>query len=333
MVDTGAGQRRRSAESVDGDRQGSSSGSPDHGPKRAVRLPRGLSVGLVAAVAAGALAFTLGPAAHGTPSRPSAVPAAAVSTSHSVVMAPPPPASSASATPATTAPTPVSAVQTAAPQGSVAATPSLPGLIAQVEAAGIMPAPTWTWSMGDTETQCGVTAGAGSATGCTSWAAGVEHTVFAGTPTLALVAHEVANAETEHFAVPTLLNQVSAAAAGTSWSPTDAVASCMVVHFLGFQDNAAGSWQCPAGLAASVAAHIHDTMVTTQTIATCGVTSGASSTLTFTASLGTLTVTSPSGGSVAQTANAETPITVSGIGTFTADDLGGTVSVAGICEG
>jgi hypothetical protein len=102
-----------------------------------------------------------------------------------------------------------------------------------------------------------------------------------------------ANAETEHFAVPTLLNEVSAAAASTSWSPTDAVASCLVMHFLGFEDNAAGSWQCPVELAASVAAHIHDTIVTTQTTASCGVTSHASSTLTFTASLGTLTVTSP----------------------------------------
>ena len=187
--------------------------------------------------------------------------------------------------------------------------------------------------MGDTDSQCGVVAGAGLATGCTSWAAGVERTVFDGTPTLALVAHEVANAETEHFALATLMNEVSTAAAGTSWSPTDAVASCLVMHFLGFEDNAAGSWQCPAGLAASVAAHIHDTIVTTQTTATCGITSHASSTLTFTASLGTLTVISPSGSSIPQTANAGTPITVSGIGTFTADDLGGTVSLTGICEG
>ena len=130
-----------------------------------------------------------------------------------------------------------------------------------------------------------------------------------------------------------LTHEASAAAAGTSWSPTDAVASCLVMHFLGFEDNAAGSWQCPAGLAASVAAHIHDTIVTTQTTATCGATSGASSTLTFTASLDIPTVISPSGGSVPQTANAGTPVTVSGVGTFTANDLGGTVSVTGICEG
>jgi hypothetical protein len=160
----------------------------------------------------------------------------------------------------------------------------------------------------------------------------VERTIFAGAPELALVAHELANAETAHFADATLLNEVSVAAAGTSWSPTDAVASCLVMHFLGFEDDAAGSWQCPVGLAASVAAHIHDTMVTTQTTATCGVTSNTNSILTFSAGLGTLTVTSPSGGSIPQTANAGTSVTVSGIGTFTAEDLGGTASVTGICQ-
>jgi hypothetical protein len=186
--------------------------------------------------------------------------------------------------------------------------------------------------MGDTQSQCGVAAGAGQAAGCTSWAGGVERTIFAGAPELALVAHELANAETAHFADATLLNEVSVAAAGTSWSPTDAVASCLVMHFLGFEDDAAGSWQCPVGLAASVAAHIHDTMVTTQTTATCGVTSNTNSILTFSAGLGTLTVTSPSGGSIPQTANAGTSVTVSGIGTFTAEDLGGTASVTGICQ-
>jgi hypothetical protein len=37
------------------------------------------------------------------------------------------------------------------------------------------------------------------------------------------------------------------------------VASCLVEHFLGFQDGAAGPWQCPASLAATVAEHIHTT--------------------------------------------------------------------------
>jgi len=111
--------------------------------------------------------------------------------------------------------------------------------------------------MGDTATMCGPIAGAG--TGCTYGAAGLEHTTFTGTPTLALVAHELANAETQNDAVPSLLNEVASAAAGTSWSPTDAVASCLVEHFMGFQDNAAGSWQCPEQLATTVAEHIHDT--------------------------------------------------------------------------
>lgn len=110
--------------------------------------------------------------------------------------------------------------------------------------------------MGITATHCGVITGAG--TGCTYGAGGLEYSIFTGTPTLALVAHELANAETQNDAVPSLLNEVAAAAAGTSWSPTDAVASCLVEHFMGFQDNAAGTWQCPPTLAAFVASNIHD---------------------------------------------------------------------------
>jgi hypothetical protein len=60
--------------------------------------------------------------------------------------------------------------------------------------------------------------------------------------------------------VPNLLNEVSLADAGSSWSPTDAVASCLVEHFMGFQDDAAGTWQCPASLATVVADNIHDTL-------------------------------------------------------------------------
>jgi hypothetical protein len=201
-------------------------------------------------------------------------------------------------------------------------------MVADVEAAGIVPAQTWSWSMGDTAATCGVTSSVGGAAGCTSWSAGVEHTVFSGTPTLALVAHEVANAEVERFALPALLQEVGSAAAGTSWSSTDAVASCLVEHFMGVQDQVAGSWQCPSALAATVAAHIHDTVVTTQTTAVCGTASGKVSTLTFTADSGTLTVTTPS---TTQTAAAGTPVTVSGVGTFTARDVGGTATVAGVC--
>ena len=58
---------------------------------------------------------------------------------------------------------------------------------------------------------------------------------------------------------PSLVAEVTTAEAGTSWSPIDAVASCLVEHFMGFQDDAAGTWQCPADLAATVAADIHDT--------------------------------------------------------------------------
>ena len=136
--------------------------------------------------------------------------------------------------------------------------PSTASLVAEVEAAGIDPGPDWNWSNGDTATECGAIAAAGVATGCTFGPAGRAPTVFSGTPTLALVAHELANAETENDAVPRLMAQVSAAAAGTSWSPIDAVASCLVEHLLGFQDGAAGPWQCPVALATTVAANIHD---------------------------------------------------------------------------
>ena len=104
--------------------------------------------------------------------------------------------------------------------------------------------------MGDTAVHCGVMAGDG--TGCTYGAGGLEYSVFTGSPTLALVAHELANAETQNDAVPNLLSQVAAAAGGTTWSPTDGVASCLVAHFMGFQDGVAGPWQCPADLASSV---------------------------------------------------------------------------------
>ena len=156
--------------------------------------------------------------------------------------------------------------------------------------------------------------------------------MFDGPVTLALVAHEIANAEAEAYAVPALLGEVSSAAGGRSWSGTDAVASCLVAHFLGIQDGAAGPWQCPADLAASVAAHIHDTVVTTRITATCGVTSGMVSTLTFGAGSGTVSVTSTMVGSVPRTASSGGSLVVSGIGTFVAEDVGGTATLAGVCE-
>jgi hypothetical protein len=134
--------------------------------------------------------------------------------------------------------------------------PAIATLVAQVEASGIDPGSNWSWSMGDTATHCAALSGAG--TGCTYGAGGQEFTIFAGSPNLALVAHELANAETQNDAVPTLMNEVASAAGGTSWSPTDAVASCLVEHFMGFQDGAAGTWQCSAALGVEVATHIHD---------------------------------------------------------------------------
>jgi hypothetical protein len=115
--------------------------------------------------------------------------------------------------------------------------------------------------MGDTAAHCGLISGSG--TGCTFGAAGLEYTVFAGSPNLSLVAHELANAETQNDAVPNLLNEVAAAEGGSSWSPTDAVASCLVAHFLGIQDDAAGAWTCSPTVATFVANNIHDTLLTT----------------------------------------------------------------------
>ena len=129
-------------------------------------------------------------------------------------------------------------------------------LVSEVEAPGIDPGSNWSWSMGDTATHCGAMFGDG--TGCTYGSGGLEYSMFSGTPTLALVAHELANAETQNDAVPSLLSQVAAATGGTTWSPTDGVASCPVAHFMGFQDAVAGTWQCPAVLASTVAADIHE---------------------------------------------------------------------------
>jgi hypothetical protein len=146
----------------------------------------------------------------------------------------------------------------AAPTVPVPTAPSVAALVSDVEASGIEPGTNWSWSMGDTSIHCGAMTGDG--TGCTYGSGGLEYSVFAGTPTLALVAHELANAETQNDAVPSLLSQVAAAAGGTTWSPTDGVASCLVAHFMGFQDGVAGAWQCPAALASTVAANIHDSV-------------------------------------------------------------------------
>jgi len=159
------------------------------------------------------------------------------------------------AVPASRPATPPATVPTLAPGADVAA------LVSEVEAAGIAPGSTWTWSAGDTSS-CGAIPGTNVGTGCTSGAAGSVATVFAGAPGLLLVAHEIANAETENYAVPGLVALVARDAGGTSWSPIDAVASCLVAHFLHVQDGAAGSWACPVGLADIVAAHIHDATFT-----------------------------------------------------------------------
>jgi hypothetical protein len=233
-----------------------------------------------------------------------------------------------------TVPTPTPTTQSPSPS-TIPVSPPMPAasvasMVQTVENAGIDPGRNWSWNFGDAAEQCGARADT-TVTGCTSWASGSIRTEFSGSPSLALVAHEMANAETENDAVPSLLSEATAAEGGTSWSSTDAVASCLVFRFLGFQDEAAGTWQCPAALAASVAEHIHDTVTTTRMTAICGSVSKVASTLTFTAGSGTLTVTAPTGAPSPGTVPADTPITVSGVGTFTAVDLGGTVGETGVC--
>ncbi len=250
--------------------------------------------------------------------------------------------SSSTPTSTTTVPAPTAPALSPKPQATseVIATPSVTPpatgpsvatLVAEVEASGIDPGSSWTWSMGDPSAQCHFVPGTSVGSGCTFGAAGSAQSVFAGAPSLALVAHELANAETENDAVPSLMNEVNTAEAGTSWSPIDAVASCLVEHFMGFQDDAAGSWQCSAGLAAVVAENIHDTVVTTEMTSICGTKSGIVSTLIFTGTTGTLTVTGPAVGAPPQTVAEGTPVTVSGIGTFTAIDHGGAIDQTGKC--
>jgi hypothetical protein len=180
-----------------------------------------------------------------------------VTTPTTSVVAIPVTASPAPAAPVAPPATPVVVTPAvAAPVAAPVAGSAVAALVSQVEASGIEPGSNWSWSMGDTATHCGAMIGDG--TGCTYGSGGLEYSVFAGSPTLALVAHELANAETQNDAVPSLLSQVAAAAGGTTWSPTDGVASCLVAHFMGFQDGVAGTWQCPAVLASTVAADIHD---------------------------------------------------------------------------
>ncbi len=197
--------------------------------------------------------------------RPAAVPQrrthpAAAPTSATTSTVPPSTPSTAAPPTPTTVTEPVTAPPPAPTTAAVTpAAADVAALVGEVEKAGIEPGPNWSWSMGNPSTACGAIPDPTVATGCTSGAPGAATTVFSGSPTLALVAHELANAETENDAVPSLVTEVSTAEAGTSWSPIDAVASCLVEHFMGFQDNAAGTWQCPADLASTVAADIHGT--------------------------------------------------------------------------
>ena len=271
----------------------------EHSLLERTRRRRPTTSALSSAIAGTAVALVVGVMAigsvAGTPAaRAASVPTAALSAAHHATGVPGSNGRSAASTPFTTTsttgvvapPTPVVAVTpttaaapTPTPTTALPATPAPPvpvpvvsspaastatdlaSLVAQVESAGIAPGPTWSWSIGDTS-RCGAIPGTNVGTGCTSGAAGSVTTVLAGAPGLLLVAHELANAETENYAVPALVDLVARDAGGTSWSAIDAVATCLVVHFMHVQDGAAGSWTCPAGLADVVGAHIHDATFT-----------------------------------------------------------------------
>jgi hypothetical protein len=259
---------------------------PHSTPGGASRGHRILLVSLAAVLAASAVIgldqLGGGPsAARGTTVRSAATdsthrrspPAPVAATPASALLSTPAPTTTTTVAPVVVVPTPTpvakvppATVPVATPAPAPASLPytgpAIATLVAQVEAGGIDPGPAWSWTMGDTSTVCGAIPG-NVGTGCTFGAAGAATTVFAGSPTLALVAHELANAETENDAVPALMAQVTAAEAGSSWSSIDAVSTCLVAHFLGFQDHAAGSWQCPGALAAFVAANIHGMMTAT----------------------------------------------------------------------
>jgi hypothetical protein len=301
------------------------------GIRRAITLILGVAAIGASALGLYGMAMSAQASKMASPGANGAALTAQLARSHGAINAPPTTTTTTTTSPTALAPVSTSnaAAATPAPETSTAV---VSALIREVETAGVDPGPHWSWAMGDTGA-CGAIAGGALATGCTSWSFGTEMTVFAGSPPLALVAHELANAEAASDAIPSLLAQVTAAEDGTSWSPIDAVASCLVEHFLGFQDNAAGSWQCPIELANQVAEDIHHTVVTNQTNARCGTTSGISSTLTFVGAAGPLTVTGPAPGSTPQTVGADTPVTVSGVGTFTAVDQGGTITVTGACTG
>jgi hypothetical protein len=254
--------------------------TPGRGPSR----PRINVVLLVVIFAAASAALPLGMPAGGQSVRGSTPAASAAGTVHVIdqervhhrvtttpTTAPgtPPSTSTTTTAPIATAPALATGPAATAPTARAAAVtpqpigPSVAALVAEVEAAGVDPGANWHWSIANTATQCGIIPGNNVATGCTFGAAGIAQSVFTGSPSLALVAHELANAETENDAVPNLISEVATAEAGASWSPIDAVASCLVENFMGFQDVAAGTWQCPAPLATLVAENIHNSGFTT----------------------------------------------------------------------
>ena len=67
------------------------------------------------------------------------------------------------------------------PNATTAATqPPVATLVDEVEVAGVEPGSSWSWSMGDTTTQCGAIESNAAGTGCTFGSVGAVRSVFAG---------------------------------------------------------------------------------------------------------------------------------------------------------
>ena len=142
-----------------------------------------------------------------------------------------------------------SPVATTAPPGpgQPAATPAVATWWPRSRPAGIDPGPNWSWSIGDTAT--GAAPSPVTARHRLHLRGGrAGHHGFRRLAALALVAHELANAETENDAVPAC-DPGHGGGSRDVMVPDRRRGLCLVAHFMGFQDDAAGPWQCPAALA------------------------------------------------------------------------------------
>jgi len=195
-----------------------------------------------------------------TTTAPAPSPAPAATTT-----APPAPTTTTTQAPAAPAAPPTPAPNLGTPGFQQANAASITWAIGVVEAAGLEPAPNWTWSMANVANPWGITSGYFSDPAIT--------TVFAESnfPVIAVVSHEIANSvalyaglySTTVSATPTSAWLASftatAAAGGGDFSPTDSLSVCMQAHIgvttLGAGSYSGGSFRCTSTLANTVWDH------------------------------------------------------------------------------